>query len=93
VTRLIILQANRDVEAHNLGFCDAQIWATARLNQISEVYSEDFNTGAIIEGVQFTERMGLKPRRSTAAFLVDFTEKVPYNRNKSFNILEVESSF
>jgi predicted nucleic acid-binding protein len=54
VTRLIILQANRGVEAHNFGFWDAQIWATARLNQISEVYSEDFNSGAIIEGVRFT---------------------------------------
>jgi len=54
VTRLIILQAIRGVETHKFGFWDAQIWATARLNQISEVYSEDFNSGAIIEGVQFT---------------------------------------
>ncbi|WP_414582010.1 PIN domain-containing protein [Scytonema sp. PCC 10023] len=54
VTRLITLEAIRGVEAHNFGFWDAQIWATARLNQISEVYSEDFNIGAIIEGVQFT---------------------------------------
>jgi predicted nucleic acid-binding protein len=54
VTRLITLEAIRGVEAHKFGFWDAQIWATARLNQISEVYSEDFNSGAIIEGVQFT---------------------------------------
>lgn len=54
VTRLITLEAIRAVEAHKFGFWDAQIWATARLNQISEVYSEDFKTGAIIEGVQFT---------------------------------------
>jgi predicted nucleic acid-binding protein len=54
VTRLITLEAIRGVEAHKFGFWDAQIWATARLNQILEVYSEDFNTGAIIEGVQFT---------------------------------------
>jgi predicted nucleic acid-binding protein len=54
VTRLITLEAIRGVEAHNFGFWDAQIWATARLNQISEVYSEDFKSGAIIEGVQFT---------------------------------------
>jgi predicted nucleic acid-binding protein len=50
VTRLIILQANRGVEAHNFGFWDAQIWATAKLNQISEVYSEDFNSGAKYRG-------------------------------------------
>ncbi|WP_199315373.1 MULTISPECIES: hypothetical protein [Oscillatoriales] len=28
--------------------------ATAKLNQITEVYSEDFNSGAIVEGVRFT---------------------------------------
>ena len=54
VTRLITLEAIRGVEAHKFGFWDAQIWATARLNQISEVYSEDFNVGATIEGVTFT---------------------------------------
>jgi len=60
VTRLIILQANRGVEAHNFGFWDAQIWATAKLNQISEVYSEGFNSGAIIEGVQFTNPLTIE---------------------------------
>ncbi len=54
VTQFIILEAIRGVEAHNLGFWDAQIWATAKLNQISEVYSEDFNAGIMIEGVRFT---------------------------------------
>lgn len=34
-------------------FWDAQIWATARLNQISVVFSEDFNPGWITEGVRF----------------------------------------
>ncbi|MEI2583603.1 PIN domain-containing protein [Scytonema sp. PRP1] len=61
VTRLITLEAIRGVEAHKFGFWDAQIWATARLNQISEVYSEDFNTGAIIEGVQFTNPLTNQP--------------------------------
>ncbi|MBO3461032.1 PIN domain-containing protein [Aetokthonos hydrillicola Thurmond2011] len=54
VTQLIILEAIRGVEVHNFPYWDAQIWATARLNQISEVYSEDFNVGATIEGVKFT---------------------------------------
>jgi predicted nucleic acid-binding protein len=54
VTQLINLEAIRGVETHNFGFWDAQIWATARLNQITEVYSEDFNSGAIVEGVRFT---------------------------------------
>ena len=32
---------------------NAQIWASAKLNQISLVLSEDFNVGGTIEGVQF----------------------------------------
>jgi predicted nucleic acid-binding protein len=53
ITKLITLEAIRGVEIHSLSFWDAQIWATARLNQISQIYSEDFNTGAVIEGVKF----------------------------------------
>lgn len=54
VTRLITLEALQGVETHHFQFWDAQIWATARLNQIAEVYSEDFNPGATVEGVRFT---------------------------------------
>jgi predicted nucleic acid-binding protein len=54
VTQFITLEALRGVETYSFGFWDAQIWATARLNQISEIYSEDFNVGAVIEGVRFT---------------------------------------
>jgi len=54
VNRLIITEAMRGVETYSFGFWDAQIWATARLNQITEIYSEDFNSGAIIESVLFT---------------------------------------
>ena len=50
---MIILEAARGVETHHLSFWDAQIWATARLNQIPIVFSEDFNTGASLEGVRF----------------------------------------
>ncbi|KYC43421.1 twitching motility protein PilT [Scytonema hofmannii PCC 7110] len=54
ITQLITLEAIRGIEVHNFAFWDAQIWATARLNQISEIYSEDFNVGSMIEGVRFT---------------------------------------
>ena len=54
ITQMITLEAVRGMETHSFGFWDAQIWATARLNQIAEVYSEDFNPGATIEGVRFT---------------------------------------
>jgi predicted nucleic acid-binding protein len=54
VTQLIALEALRGSQIHGFQFWDAQIWATARLNQIVDVYSEDFNVGAIVEGVRFT---------------------------------------
>lgn len=50
---MIVLEAARGVRDYQFSFWDAQIWATARLNQISVVLSEDFNVGATIEGVTF----------------------------------------
>lgn len=52
VSRLIVLEAARGVRDHQFSYFDAQIWATARLNQISVVLSEDFNP-SLIEGVRF----------------------------------------
>jgi predicted nucleic acid-binding protein len=54
VTQLITLEALRGVETHHFQIWASQIWATARLNQIAEVYSEDFKPGATVEGVRFT---------------------------------------
>lgn len=53
LTPQIILEALRGVREHQLAYWDAQIWASARLNQISTVFSEDFNVGAEPEGVRF----------------------------------------
>jgi predicted nucleic acid-binding protein len=53
VTGMIVLEAIRAVQDYQFSFWDAQIWATAKLNQIPVVYSEDFNVGAMIEGVSF----------------------------------------
>ncbi len=53
VTPMIVLEAARGVRDHRLPFWDAQIWATARLNQISLVLSEDFSDGNVLEGVRF----------------------------------------
>jgi len=41
------------VRQYQFSFWDAQIWAAAKLNQVPVVLSEDFNAGAIIEGVRF----------------------------------------
>ena len=53
VTPQIVLEAIRGVRDHQLAYWDAQIWATARLNQIPVVLSEDFQDGAVLEGVRF----------------------------------------
>jgi len=53
LTGMIVLEAARGVREHQFNFWDAQIWAAARLNQIPIVFSEDFNAGAVTEGVQF----------------------------------------
>lgn len=53
LTPTIILEAIRGVRERQLAYWDAQIWATARLNQIPTVFSEDFNIGATLEGVRF----------------------------------------
>ena len=53
VTGMIVLEAIRGVRDYQFSFWDAQIWATAKLNQIPVVYSEDFNVGAVIEGIHF----------------------------------------
>ncbi|CAN1213360.1 hypothetical protein TUMEXPCC7403_24355 [Tumidithrix helvetica PCC 7403] len=53
ITKAVLLEAVRGVETHSFSFWDAQIWATARIYQISEIFSEDFNTGSTVEAVSF----------------------------------------
>lgn len=53
VTGMIVLEATSGVRDHEFNFWDAQIWATARLNQTSVIFTEDFNIGAVTEGVRF----------------------------------------
>jgi predicted nucleic acid-binding protein len=52
MTPQIVLEAVQGVRDHQFSFWDAQIWAVARLNQVEAVFSEDFNPGAVIEGVR-----------------------------------------
>ena len=53
VTHLIVAEALRGVLTHRLAYWDSQLWASARLNQVPVVFSEDFSTGAVLEGVRF----------------------------------------
>jgi predicted nucleic acid-binding protein len=54
VTGAVVLEACRGVAQHRLSFWDAQIWATARLNGVPLVLSEDFSDGLFLEGVRFS---------------------------------------
>ena len=53
LTLPVILEAGRGVRDYSLAYYDAQIWAAARLNQVSLIFSEDFSDGQILEGVRF----------------------------------------
>lgn len=53
LTPLTIIEAGRGVRDYQLAYYDAQVWATAHLNQVSALFSEDFNDGATLEGVRF----------------------------------------
>ena len=53
LTPLIILEAARGAHDYSLSYYDAQIWAAARLNQTRVIFSEDFQHGQILEGIQF----------------------------------------
>jgi predicted nucleic acid-binding protein len=52
---MVVLEAVRGVLQHGLPYWDAQVWATARLNQIPVVVSEDFSDGPVLEGVVFRD--------------------------------------
>jgi len=53
LTPLIVLEAARGARDHGLPYYDAQIWASARLNQMTVIFSEDFSDGETLEGVRF----------------------------------------
>ena len=53
LTPLIVLEAARGARDHGLPYYDAQIWASARLNQVTILFSEDFSDGQLLEGVRF----------------------------------------
>lgn len=53
LTPLVIYEALRGATEHQLSYFDAQLWAVARLNQLTTILSEDFSDGSIVDGVQF----------------------------------------
>lgn len=55
LTGAVILEALRGVDAYEMSYFDAQIWAVARLNQVPVVLSEAFSHRAILDGVEFLD--------------------------------------
>lgn len=53
LTPQIVLEATRGVRDHKLSYYDAQIWASARLNQVTVIFTEDFQDGQTLEGIRF----------------------------------------
>ena len=53
LTPLVVLEAIRGVQRYGFAYWDALLWATAKLNGVPTILSEDFNDGALIEGVHF----------------------------------------
>ena len=53
LTPQIILEATRGVRDHKLSYYDAQIWASARFNQVPVIFTEDFQDGQTLEGIRF----------------------------------------
>jgi len=60
ITGPIVLEAARGVRTYQMAYWDAQIWASAKMNQIQVVFSEDFSERVIIEGVIFANPFGSK---------------------------------
>jgi predicted nucleic acid-binding protein len=53
LTPQIVLEAARGVRDYQLSYYDAQIWASARLNQVPVIFSADFQDGQTLEGIRF----------------------------------------
>jgi predicted nucleic acid-binding protein len=47
-----VLLAIDGVERHRLSFWDAMIWASALINGVFEIYSEDMQHGQMLDGVR-----------------------------------------
>lgn len=53
LTASVVTEAIRGVGTYDFSYWDALVWACAKLNDVPVVLSEDFNTGALIEGIRF----------------------------------------
>jgi predicted nucleic acid-binding protein len=55
LTSTAVLEAIRAVQRHQFAYWDALIWATAKLQGIPNVLTEDRSSSALVEGVRFVD--------------------------------------
>ena len=53
ITSFVVSEAIRGVLTHQLSYYDSLIWATARLNQVTSIITEDGQHGRLLEGVRY----------------------------------------
>jgi predicted nucleic acid-binding protein len=53
LTPLVVLEAVRGLQRYSRSYWDSLIWATAKLNGVPNVLSEDFGDGALLDGMRF----------------------------------------
>lgn len=53
INEMIIAEAARGVGAYHLPYWEALLWASARLNQVGVIFSENLPHDLVIEGVRF----------------------------------------
>lgn len=53
LTPAVVLEGCRGATSHSLSVWDGLIWATAKLNQVPYVLTEDMKHGLFLEGVRF----------------------------------------
>jgi predicted nucleic acid-binding protein len=55
VTAAVALEAMRAAQRYQFHYFDGLIWATAKLNSVPNVLTEDLPSGSLIEGVRFED--------------------------------------
>lgn len=74
MTSAIVLEAARGVREHQLSYWDAQVWSSAKLNQIPVVLTEDMPSMGVIEGVRFINPLGTDEQTQAVLASLDLAE-------------------
>jgi len=53
LTSAVVLEAARGVRDHRLSYWDAQLWAPARMNQLTFILTEGAPHGRALEGIRY----------------------------------------